>query len=211
MTNKMDEVQTHKIEFKTGDLIAMDWFREFDGLKQWFDAKGFDKLPSLNEDSGILEHVKLAASLNIVYVFVGNSCPNVYASNGIIAVGDNWRRYDADGNTRYSDDEDSDYNEAQENPPAGFADLGSVCTDLWWVTMLERSHLAEILIAHMGEDHRKEIEEYVADSFDVELQVEPGIYTLHYHATPDSFYDLLDDKTQFAIGTPYCALTKDKA
>lgn len=207
----MNAIQTHKIEFKTGDLIAMDWFRWLDGLKHWFDAKGFDKLSSLNEDSGILEHIKLAASLNIVYAFVGNSCPNVYSGNGIIAVGDNWRQYDADGNTRYTDDEDSDYDEAQENPPAGFVDHGTVCTDLWWVTMMERGRLVEILIEQVGEDRRQDIEDYSNTGFDAELQVEPGIYTLHYHATPDSFYDLLDDKTKFAIGTPYFALTKDTA
>lgn len=209
-----------QIEFPTGDLVAMDWFRFDDGLQDWLKKHGTDKLPSLNANSGIIKTTELYASLGIVHCFVGNSSPTVFTGDGVIAVGCNWREYTADGRERYSDaDEDGneseeaaeEYEDAMNNAPAGMVDHGSVCTDLWWVTMMERSRLIEILVEQLGEENRAEIEEYAKGGFDVEIQVEPGKYTLHFDAHPSTFYPLLDDKTKFGIGTPYFALTKDPA
>jgi len=215
--------ETVQIEFKTGDLVAMDWFRFENALKAWTDANGDGDLPSVGNNAGICANTKFyAEKFGIVYVFVGNSSPNVFTNEetGVIAVGDNWRQWAEDGRRRYSDaDEDGneseeaceEYEHAQENAPAGFVDQGSVCTDLWWVTIMDRSRLREILIEQLGEDRLEEIDAYVASDFDVNMQVEPGKYTLHYDGNPQSFYQLLDDKTKFSIGTPYFALTKDPA
>lgn len=200
--------RTAQLEFKTGDLVAMDWFRDEDNtLDKWLKARGSDKIGSVNYDKGIFDTVEFHAKLGIVHVMVGNSSPSVYTGEGTIAVGSNWREYTADGRGRYSDCDDdgneseeaeAEYELASTTAPTGMVAHGSVCTDLWWVTIMERSLLAEIL----GEDYAKE-------EFNVEIQVEPGKYTLHYDAHPSSFYKLLDDKTKFGIGTPYFALTKD--
>lgn len=215
---KQTKPHSLQIEFPTGDLVAMDWFRFEDGLQDWLEKHGTNELPSVNANSGVIKTTELYASLGIVHCFVGNSSPSVFTGNGIIAVGCNWREYTADGRARYSDaDEDGneseeaaqEYEDAMNNAPAGMVDHGSVCTDLWWVTMMERSRLIEILVEQLGEERRVEIEEYAAEQFDVEIQVEPGKYTLHFDAHPSTFYPLLDDKTKFGIGTPYFALTKD--
>lgn len=60
-------------------------------------------------------------------------------------------------------------------------------------------------------EQRRNAEAFANDQFDVNMQVEPGKYTLHFDGHPSSFYKLLDDKTKFRIGTPYFALTKDPA
>lgn len=213
--------QTVEIEFKTGNLVAMDWFRDSaNAFNDWTDAQGAADLPSINSRDGIIKSTEFYANLGIVHVFVGNSSPNVYAGEGLIAVGNNWCEYTADGRERYSDcDDDGNeseeaeaaYEHAQENPPAGMTDEGSVCTDLWWVTIIERERLVEILVEQLGEDRRAEAEAFANDQFDVNMQVEPGKYTLHFDGHPSSFYKLLDDKTKFRIGTPYFALTKDPA
>lgn len=214
------EIKTLQIEFKTGNLVAMDWFRGFDGaLEAFLNARGADKLPSINSSAGIYKTTQFHADLGIVHVFVGNSSPNVFTGNGIIAVGNNWREFTADGRERYSDCDDDgneseeayeEYENAQENPPVGMVDNSSVCTDLWWITMMERERLIEIFVEQLGEELRGEIEEYANGDFDVNIQVEPGKYTLHYDAHPSEFFSILDDKTKFGIGTPYFALTKDK-
>jgi len=200
-----------QIELKTGNLIAMDWFRGIGDLREWFDERGGDNVGSVNNDSGIFATTELYASLGFVHVFVGNSSPTCFTAPGKIVFGTNWREYNKNGEERYSDvdDGEGDYDEDTNSAPVGFKDEGSVCTDLWWVTMVERERLLEVFVGQMGEEHRKEIEAYVDSQFDVNLQVEPGKYTLHYDAHPSSFYALLDDKTKYGIGTPYFALTKD--
>lgn len=204
-------VQTLQVNFPNGDLVAMDWFRDEDNtLREWLKARGESELPSVNSERGVIESVRFYATLGIVHVLVGNSSPNVFTKPGLIAVGDNWCRYTADGRARYSDcDDDGNeceeayeaYEHAQENPPEGMVDEGRVCTDLWWVTIMERELLAEIL----GQGYA------APGEFNVEARVEPGKYTLHFDGHPSSFYERLDDKTKFCIGTPYFALTKDPA
>ena len=221
------QIQTKSIELKTGNLVAMDWFRGLDGAfkdytekkEKELTVKGY--LPSVNSRAGVLFSTEFYANLGIVHVFVGNSSPEVFTDdNGLIAVGSNWCEYTPDGRERYSDcDDDGNeseeayeaYEHAMENPPEGMENHGRVCTDLWWITMIERERLAEILLEQLGEEHRAAIDEYVNDEFDVCLNVEPGKYTLYYDGHPSTFYELLEDKTQFRIGTPYFALTKDNS
>lgn len=207
--------KTTTVNFPTGDLVAMDWFRDSaDAFTNYFKAKGDGDLPSVNSEAGVCKSTEFYAALGMAHVFVGNSSPNIFTrkKDSMIVAGSNWREYNADMSARYSDDEDDegeDYDTATNSAPKGMKDQGTVCTDLWWVSIIDRQTLTKLLIEQMGEDSREEIKEFVSSEFDVNIKVKPGKYTLHYNGHPSSFYELLGDKTEYGIGTPYFALTKD--
>jgi hypothetical protein len=207
--------KTTTVNFPTGDLVAMDWFRDSaDGFTNYFNAKGDGDLPSVNSEAGVCKSTEFYAALGMAHVFVGNSSPNIFTrkKDSMIVAGSNWREYNADMSARYSDDEDDegeDYDTATNSSPKGMKDQGTVCTDLWWVSIIDRQTLTELLVEQLGEDSREEIKEFVSSEFDVNIKVKPGKYTLHYNGHPSSFYELLGDKTEYGIGTPYFALTKD--
>lgn len=109
---------------------------------------------SVNEPSGIRDCVEAYAEEGgMLHFFVGNSCPGVHAlSDERVVV----------GTAEYDDD-------AAITTDLGGTCVGSVCTDLWWVS-----------IADAGEAARRGLHADGTSAFEVE--VVPGTYVLDYYA-----------------------------
>jgi hypothetical protein len=150
----VNPIDTVEVKFESGEVLVADWFRidEFTS-KTKNDA-------SINNDRGIREAVNHYAALGFVSVFVGNSCPNVWKRGNTVIVG-------------RSADCDVDIENGQEM---------SVCTDLWWVTMIDRKQLERMVGVEIAA-------KYIADHDTDILNLEPGTYTVSYTPKYHNFGD----------------------
>jgi hypothetical protein len=149
------------INVPSGNLIFADWLKYGREVLEYLDDDG----ESINCTKGIVQRIDRYATENVLHVFVGNTCPSIYMKDGVLSVGNN--AYDEDDN---------------EIPlvPGG-NNIGSVCTDLWWVTAIDRSIYESMLAAAYGEDEvENKIAEVIKDA-DVVTKVEPGMYRCRYN------------------------------
>jgi hypothetical protein len=83
------------------------------------------------------------------------------------------------------------YGHAHEHPSApNGRDLGSICTDLWWVTLIDRQVLEGLLARTMPMDEAKAtVAAYVKDpSHNVrQAKVTPGTHHLYFAGSPHTF------------------------
>jgi len=113
---------TIEVDFPTGEVVFDDWPARFSEAR---DA-GFifeNKKESVNYLKGQRQRSDEMAAQQIVHHSVGNTCPTFYVNKetGAIQIGSHW------------DEKLDGY-----ATPEGMEDVGSFCTDLWWVTMLDR-------------------------------------------------------------------------
>lgn len=121
---KSNRYYTIDIDFPTGEVVYDDMpdrLSEVEGLRNRnFDVNGIKGKRLCSEHY---------AKYNMLHMFVGNTCPSVcfsYDTNQFM-IGCN-----------VSCDEDS--GDEIDNPLfAGFTDVGSICTDLWWTTLIDKS------------------------------------------------------------------------
>lgn len=147
---------TVEIDVPSGRLVFANDFRHF--------VPEADKDRYVNYNSEIKKTVLDYAESNMLYAFVGNSCPRVYVNTeGTITV----------GHPLYDDD---------DNPVSDFGeDCGSICTDLWWFSATDYDYLKK-----RGKE--REIEEKtIEDWVEVSVDVKPGRYQMTVHT------DALDD------------------
>lgn len=113
------EVYMGEIEFKTGHLVAADWFRmeEFNT----FTDQHTDSSITLNSIHGLVNRTRGYLNAGFLHVFVGNSSPDIFVRDSKLIV----------GNVDY------------DNEPTDA--LGRITTDLWWCTIIEREKLARIV------------------------------------------------------------------
>ncbi len=114
---------TIEVDFPTGEVVFDDWPARFSEAR---DA-GFifeNEKESVNYLKGQRQSTDNYARQQIVHHSVGNTCPTFYVNKetGAIQIGSRW-------------DEEQD----EHVTPEGMEDVGSFCTDLWWVTILDRS------------------------------------------------------------------------
>jgi len=157
-----------EVEFKSGDLLIADWFRipEVTAARKGISA--FD----INSEAGIEQATEwLLREKGILSVSVGNTSPRVIPQDGALVFG--WIDEDAELSVK---------------------DIGSVCTDLWWVTVVERERLIEIVAESRGREEAEQVvAEYLRKHEDdiVRAQVEPGVHHLYfsgdYHGFRDAF------------------------
>lgn len=114
---------TIEVDFPTGVVVYDDWPARFSEARDAGFISERDGT-SINYLKGQRERTDEYAAQQIVHHSVGNSCPTFYvnSTNNTIQIG---------GGT---------YNEETDayDIDAGFTDVGSFCTDLWWVTMLDK-------------------------------------------------------------------------
>lgn len=165
----LQPLQHLEIEFKTGDVVVADWFR-IDEFTAIAGKKDYTK-PSVNSDVGReLETIRKAEEFGFVHVCVGNTSPTVLQQGDDVVIA--WA------------DEDE--------PPEGLEIKGSVCTDLWWVTMVEVARLAEIVAEgrECGIDEARDVvERYIAEhsAHVTRLSLTPGIKHLHFSGDCERF------------------------
>lgn len=113
-------------EFTTSGRIIVE-----NDLRNFFKQARFD----INTTKGIIETMDHYAKQGMLHGFVGNSCPGVYLhSDGYINIG-------------------CDHNIETYEPiiPEGFKKLTSICTDLWWYSIVD----VEVLKTKFGFDEKK--------------------------------------------------------
>lgn len=171
---KQEEVPVPQVHHTTipvpsGKLLIADWFRHntFTALAEQAWAGSLSSAWACAQKTRAM-----AEKLGVAHVFVGNTSPSVVADQSGVRVG-------------CLDDE------------AQAIEQGSVCTDLWWVSMVDKQVLVDLLAQKMP--HRqaqREVEELVANQAGtgdvMELEVAPGTHHLYYSGDPDLFAGLFD-------------------
>lgn len=170
-----------KITFEKGNLLIADWFRIDEFTQAVEGADEFD----VNSAKGRLDSTEYYAKhFNFINVSVGNTCPTIFKDQNNLIFG----RQDYDA-------------EESQHP---YKEKGSVCTDLWAVTIIEKHQLIKIIADHLAKngatDATKQAKELVSDYLKEEdvtkFKVEPGTYTLRFNGSYEQFINH-EDKTQF--------------
>lgn len=145
------------INFPTGTLICTDWFPYGKEL-----LLHLDNGRSINSNLGIYERSQKYAELNLVHMFVGNTCPSVYYKDGTLLVGRNG--YDEDNDKELSLMEDGEY-------------MGYICTDLWWASIVDAEIYKKLLIDKFGEEESLSMFNEIEM---LEKTIKPGKYRCTY-------------------------------
>ena len=186
------------IDFKTGNLLIADWFRieEFTQL-----VKASQTSISVNSSQGREQQTqKYIDDFNMVSVSCGNSAPGLYWQDGALVVGFH--------NDEYTDAEDSGVEEYKPCPlPEGMKEIGQVCCDLWWTTIIEKENLVEIIARSLAQKDLEDpntlkersetiladyIEEKVPNGYLNEIKIPPGQYWLYQYQGEEDFYEVFE-------------------
>lgn len=165
---------TIEVDFPTGEVVFDDWPARFSEAR---DA-GFIMEPKDGESVNYLKGRRAAtdsyAKQQIVHHFVGNTCPTFFVNKetGAIQIGSRW-------------DEEQD----EHVTPKGMEDVGCFCTDLWWVTMLDRKFYDDIVTKLPGNKSDK----YYSKELHI-THIPPGRYRFTCYGRTD------DDMEMFMTG-----------
>lgn len=145
-----------EVDFPTGEVVYADWPARFSEMR---DA-GFimeQEKESINYIRGQRKRSEEYATQQIVHHSVGNTSPTFYVNKNTHAI-------QIGGGT---------YNEKTDEftGPEGLTNVGSFCTDLWWVTMIDRQFY-DIMAAKLP---KKRNAKYYAKEVKV-AHIEPGRY-----------------------------------
>lgn len=158
-----------EIEIPTGEIICTDWIRDSEDTFEYYDGKE----GTINAQSGIKGTVLAFAAHNVHHVFVGNTMPKIYRKGDTLTVEN---ADDNDENCRCGQEScDCDY---QVYPSIdGAHEIGSICTDLWWATIVDKEIGKVALEKELGE---KEADRVLADAEYATEKIKPGIYKCTY-------------------------------
>lgn len=189
----LQPVQTASITFPTGELIIVDWPR----------IKGFNDLVaqpdiSLNYAHDRVKRTKRGIEThNLVEIAVGNTCPGIYKTPTGLQF----------GNPKWDDETDDEI-------PTTLEDIGSVTTDYWAVTIIDKADLFAILERN-GIAPQPAYDAWLESNWVREepiLQVEPATWHITWMedsmARDDKYY--LEDYLQ-TFGTMETVIKMDKA
>lgn len=167
-------VISHQIPAPSGEILIADWFRLDDGLFTDIVKAGAPEA-SINFGYGRAELTAFyAKEFGFMSVEVGNSSPGILARDDHFVMG-------------YLDEDTLENEDDDDSPGLLKGEIkGRVCTDLWWVTAVDREVLVNIIATKLGAAQaRVTVDDYVAkamDSGDINIiQVPPGV--LHFHST----------------------------
>lgn len=190
--NKIIELS---IDFKTEDILIADWFKidEFTNKVKY--NQDYNEV-SINFAKGREASTRHSVeNFNYITVHVGNSCPTIFQNGNDFVFG-------------YSTEWDEKNITLEDNK--GYTDHGSVCTDLWNVTIIEKAQLINIVAESVGMEKATQIvTEYLEDYDHNSFKVEPGIYKLRFHPTYEEFHKLDDDENVPTIVEPFFTLKKE--
>ncbi len=167
-TDAGTEVKVLPFEVKGTELLMADWFR-IPGFTEALE-RGFER-PSVNSTEGRERTTEFYASRRVISVCVGNSSPDVLESkDGLLSFG-------------YVDD--------LLDVDPDLVSKGSICTDLWWVTALEKETLIDLVAdgADRAEASSK-VEEYLRSNEVVRVPVTPGTHYLYFSGDYDRFSEM---------------------
>jgi hypothetical protein len=203
----LERIATAEVEFRTGEMLIADWFSipAFTAAVKKSDE--FD----INSEKGCRQCTAwYAEKFGFVSVCVGNTSPDIMLDDGMLVAG-------------WFDEEAS----SKDRPKT----LGSVTTDLWWVTMIDRSRLVEIIAKSTEPERDDETErekvvigperaetmvaDYLAGEYgrDVKtVKLPTGIKHLYFSGHHETFAEeFAADGVELATGVEPMFVLSDKA
>jgi len=165
------DVFSVEIAVPSGRLVLVDWPVHGKETLSYLDKDEVGNTESINCTKGTFNRSNKYAKENIMHFFVGNTSPSVYLKDNVVYIGSNGY-----------DDEDDEILFMEDAE-----DVGSVCTDLWWVTAFDYEVYKKLVICKVGEKNKLE-ETYDKDNYgSVQVNIKPGIYKCtHYYDTLDT-------------------------
>lgn len=153
-----------EVQFESGELLIADWFR-IEAFTRAVRASE-DPAHDINSLKGCLARTEeYALKQGFVSVMVSNSSPSVFAEDGTLVIG-----------------------RADEDAADAPSPLGMIITDLWWVTIIDRKRLTDIVATEIGaEAAASVVSQYLADHEVLTLQVTPGFHRLYFSGEPEAF------------------------
>ncbi|CAL9994195.1 hypothetical protein VPHD479_0350 [Vibrio phage D479] len=144
------------IDCPSGELYVNDYIGE---MRTICDNDGHDY--DVNRFIGLRKTTEAYADYGFFYSFVGNSCPRIWDHDGTILIGSAY-------------DEETDEAKPLGGPDA--VEVGYVCTDLWWTSMVDVQILEE-------QCRKNNVDVPEKGSYDI-VKVKPGRYkcTSYYGA-----------------------------
>lgn len=167
------EITKKEFTIKSNEILIADWFRidEFTSQVKY----NADYLnPSINTYYGRVLSTLHSIKNGFISIHVGNTCPSIFTKNNNIY------------GVEFCDiDEDEELIKKSD-----FKHNGYVCTDLWNVTMIEKSVLIDI-IKRKNPNAEKIVEDYISKNFEdiVKLEVIPGKYEIQFHGDHEKFHE----------------------
>lgn len=154
-------VDTIRIPAPSGELLIADWFR-LENNEFTKAVKEGQQSIEVNSEAGMRAQTQQYAALGFASVFVGNTGPAILQIGDDLLIG------------RQPVEEKKSHHHK-----------GSVCTDLWWATIIDRQVLTDILAARHGVDRASTlISGYLAKPSTVctIVRVPPGELHVNYVA-----------------------------
>lgn len=166
------EITKKEFTINSNELLIADWFRidEFTSQVKYNE----DRLsPSINTYNGRVLSTLHSIANGFISIHVDNTCPSIFTKNNNIY------------GVEFCDIEEDE----EIIKESDFKYQGYVCTDLWNVTMIEKSVLIDI-IKRKNPNAEKIVEDYISENFDdiVKLEVIPGKYEIEFHGDHDKFH-----------------------
>ena len=163
------------IIFKTGELLMADWFR----IPEFTKAVEFNKdnSQSINNGAGRIASTKNNLELGFISVVLGNCSPEVFQHDNNLVFG-----------------------HIDDNVPKvanKFKSKGSICTDLWATTIIEKDQLISIVQTEgkLGlEESSKKVNDYLKENDIQTVQVTPGDYILKFHSNYNNFSKMIENE-----------------
>lgn len=164
------------IPVPSGELLFADWFKH--GKELFHHLEEEDKYEYLSLKVKV-KKTKEYAKEGIGHFYVSNTSPVVFQKENRLIIGHT--RFDDENYEKYEETDDWD---GYEMPPEeGAEEKGNVGTELWWVSICDRTIYEQMAIEKFGEEKGKEMTEDAvkhAKRSHVIVQVSPGFYRLRY-------------------------------
>jgi len=163
-----------EIAVPSGRLILVDWPVHGKETLSYLDDYNNESMESINSAKGRFNRSNKYSKENVMHFSVGNSSPSVYYKDDVVYIGRNGYNKNDDEILLVEDAED----------------VGSICTDLWWVTAFDYEVYKKLVICKIGEENDID-KEYGEHGYGTaQVNVKPGIYRCtHYYETLNSDSD----------------------
>lgn len=160
----LTQVLVHEIAAPTGEMLIADWFRFDDNLFTEIVKPKTGRI-SINTAFGCGQQAEYyAKNFGFMSVEVGNSCPSIVVREGHVIIG--------------CTGEDAESLQGEV--------AGSVCTDLWWASMIDRQVLVDLLATRLPrEEAEARVAKIIADGDVTVLKQPPGVLYVHHTASRD--------------------------
>lgn len=166
-----------EIDFPTGKLLCEDSIPFMrDAMKE---LKLDNQKHSICSTTGIYERTNNYASVNMFHVCVGNTCPSLWKHNDTLAIGRSIENFDG---CNHECDNCKDITCEEDLLPLSqdSIDIASICTDLWWATVVDVEVYKSLLIKVYGEEEGiKKLNSIEEER--VKTQITPGRYKCTYY------------------------------